>query len=68
MASELVDDNLGVNQGGNASGLLFRKFLADLSEYLNAEFGICISIEILAHLLWADDLVLMSDTKQGLQS
>ena len=68
MASESVDENLGVNQGGNASGLLFRKFLSDLSDYLLAEFGICISTEISAHLLWADDLILMSDTEHGLQA
>ena len=62
-----VLDTLGVNQGGSASGLLFRKYLSDLGEYLKKEVGICIDDEILAHLLFADDLILVSDTPGGLQ-
>jgi hypothetical protein len=58
---------MGVNQGGAASGLLFRKYMIDLSDYLHEEFGIVIGDTIVAHLLWADDLVLMSDTPHGLQ-
>ena len=41
--------------------------MADLGNYLNSECGIVISDEILVHLLWADNLVIFSDTKQGLQ-
>ena len=40
-------------------GILFRKYMADLSHYLH--------LEIIAHMLWADDLVLFSDTPKGLQ-
>ena len=58
---------MGVNQGGVASGFLFRKYMADLKRYLDYEVGVCISSEILAHLLWADDLILFSDTPNGLQ-
>ena len=29
-----IANHVGVNQGGNVSGLLFRKYMADLSEYL----------------------------------
>ena len=65
--SSSILDELGVNQGGNASGLLFRKYLADLGDYLKKEVGICIDNEILAHILFADDLVLISETAEGLQ-
>ena len=60
-------DIMGVNQGGVASGLLFRKYMADLNALLNTEFGVCIGEMIIAHILWADDLILMSDTPEGLQ-
>ena len=60
-------DIMGVNQGGVASGLLFRKYMADLDMFLNTEFGVCIGEMIIAHILWADDLILMSDTPEGLQ-
>ena len=33
--SDSIDSLLGVNQGGSASGILFRKFLADLSKYID---------------------------------
>ena len=65
--SSKVISKLGVNQGGVASGLLFRKYLADLDSYLSTEHGVCIGKEIVAHLLWADDLILFSDTFHGLQ-
>ena len=58
---------MGVNQGGNASGFLFRKYMADLSDYLKSEFGVTIGSTILAHILWADDLILLSDTLGGIQ-
>ena len=35
--------------------------------YLSTEHGVCIGNEIVAHLLWADDLILFSDTFHGLQ-
>ena len=48
---------------------VFRKFLADLIDYLKTECGIVVSSDtILLHLLWADDLILVSDTPQGLQT
>ena len=46
---------------------LFRTYLADLGEYLTKHVGFCISDTIVAHLLWVDDLVLISDSEQGLQ-
>ena len=60
-------DIMGVNQGGVASSLLFRKCMADLNAFLNTEFGLCNGEMIIAHILWADDLILMSDTLEGMQ-
>ena len=65
--SSRVLSTLGVNQGGVASGLLFRKYMADLESYLSVEHGICTTNEIIAYLLLADDLILFSDTFRGLQ-
>ena len=65
--SFLINDVMGVNQGGVASGLLFRKYMADLGNYLKSECGVCIGDIIIMHLLWADDLILISDTALGLQ-
>ena len=42
----------GVNQGGVASGNLFRKYLKDLDMYLKREAGVSIGEIIMAHLLW----------------
>ena len=66
--SPSIQNRTGVNQGGISSGLMFRKYLADLGEYLNNQHVIVISDEILVHLLWADDLILFSDTCEGMQN
>ena len=59
--SDSILQQMGVNQGGNASPTIFREYLADLSDYLPKHTGVCISdAEILVHLLWADDLILVS--------
>ena len=63
----IIENIMGVNQGGNGSGLFFRKYMADLSNYLKSEFGVTISSTILAHILWADDLILLSDTLNGIR-
>ena len=65
--SFLIENVMGVNQGGVASGLLFRKYLADLGNYLESEFGVCIGDIIIMHILWADDLILISDSVLGIQ-
>ena len=65
--SPIIRNILGVNQGGNASGFLFRKYMADISDYLKTHFGIVIGNTILAHLLFADDLLLISDTVDGIK-
>ena len=60
--SFLIRNLVGVKQGGVASGFLFRRYLSDLDRYLNTHFGICASDMIVAHILPADDLVLMADS------
>ena len=49
LLSSMVFSELGVNQGGVVSGLLFRKYMADLESYLSTEHGICINNEIIVH-------------------
>ena len=58
LVSPPIPNYIGVNQGGNASGLMFRKYLADLREYLSNAVGVCIGDVVIAHLLWTDDLIL----------
>ena len=55
-----------VNEGGVAIGILFRRYLKDWDIYLKREAGICIGETIEAHLLWADSLILFSNTEKGL--
>ena len=38
--SSSFENNMGVNQGGVLSGLLFRKYLCDLGNYLKREVGV----------------------------
>ena len=54
--SDIIWENVGVNQGGNASPILFRSYLSDIKDYLDEYTGICTSNEIILHMLWADDL------------
>ena len=61
MQSPPILDQLGVNQGVNASPTLFGTYLADLGEYLTKHVGFAFQI---AHILWTDDLVLISDSEQ----
>ena len=65
--SSLMENIRGVNQGGVLSPFLFRKYLADMKSCFDLENGIKIDEVILAHLLWADDLILFSGTAEGLQ-
>ena len=65
--SDPIHEYVGVNQGGNTSLTLFRRYLRDLKDYLDEYTGICISNEILLHMLWADDLVMVSCTPKHAQ-
>ena len=59
--SETVKENIGVNQGAITSPFLFKQYLADLKNYLDEYTGVCIGEEILVHILWADDLYMVSE-------
>ena len=59
---------LHVNQGGIVSGLLFRKYFNELDHHQQKDIGVSISEIIIAHLLWADDLIFFSNSDQGIQN
>ena len=68
-ASESIHQVVGVNQGGNASPIIFRKYMSDMRDYLDENTGVVLSHdEILLHLLWADDLILTSTSIRDAQS
>ena len=64
---DTFDNLLGVLQGGVSSPQLFKIFLEDLVHYLDKSCGININSETICHLLLADDLALISETRSGLQ-
>ena len=41
--SDPINEHTGVNQGGNVSPILFRRYLHDLKDYLDKHTGSCIS-------------------------
>ena len=65
---EMFENMYGVLQGGVLSPNLFNSFLEDLPAYLNIEKGVSIGGIHIAYLLYADDLVLMSESPTGLQN
>lgn len=64
---ETFENLCGVLQGGVSSPQLFKIFIEDLVNYLDKSCGIQINTETICHLLLADDLVLISETRSGLQ-
>ena len=65
--SEIFDNLKGVLQGGVISPTLFKTFLDDLDEYLDKSRGIKVSDPSICHMLFADDLILVSETAFCLQ-
>ena len=65
---EFTVDALNIQTLGVVSGVLFRIYMAHLEFYLSVGHAICNTNEIIAHLLWADDLILFSYTFCGLQN
>ena len=62
-----IDSTYGVLQGGIISPKLFNLYLADVGDYLNQTHGIAIDDVTFTHLLYADDLVLLSESASGMQ-
>ena len=62
-----VDSIFGVLQGGILSPKLFNEFMSDLPKYLDSKDGIEINSTDFTHLLYADDIVLISGSAAGLQ-
>ena len=64
-----IFENLrGVLQGGVLSPTLFKIFLSDIKDYLDQNKGVTVGDIIICYILFADDLVLVSETHSGLQS
>ncbi len=66
--SNTFQDKFGVNQGGVTSPYLFKSFLKDLADELDDSCGVVIDNKILKHLLWADDLFLVSTSADNMQT
>ena len=65
--SDRILDKLGVNHGSLTSGLLNRKYMADLGTYLETNDGVCLGERVICHLLWVDVLLLFSNSFHGIQ-
>ena len=63
-------NNVGLKQGDRLSPTLFNIFLNDIGEQLNNEntYPLKLGQHNLNHLLFADDLLLISETSSGLQN
>ena len=65
--SEILKSKFGVLQGGMLSPKLFTEFLQDISKSFDQGQGIPVDTFIIVYLLFADALVLFSDSANGLQ-
>ena len=64
--SEFFESNIGIKQGEPLSPLLFLFFINDVHEFLDANRNDSIDIFTIFLLLFADDMVLISKSPQGL--
>ena len=65
--SDTFENLYGVLQGGVISPTLFNVFLEDLPDYLDLTCGVSMNNIAITYLLHADDLILISETPEGLQ-
>ena len=63
-----LDSQYGVLQGGMLSPRMFTEYLTDLGEYLDENNGVKMGNKTINYLLYADDMILCSETKNGLQN
>ena len=62
--------NIGVRQGCILSPTLFNIFISQFAEILNDEYAQSLQLDdhtLLSNIMWADDVVLLSKSKLGLQ-
>ena len=65
--SDILKSEYGVLQGGMLSPKLFTEFLQDISATFVQDQGIPVDTLLMVYLLFADDLVLFSESAEGLQ-
>ena len=65
---EIFENMYGVLQGGVLSPNLFKLFLEDITDSLDTGKGVHIGGMKIPYLLYADDLVFMSESPSGLQN
>ena len=65
---EIFENIYGVLQGGVLSPNLFNLFIENIADYLNIDKGVYIGGREIPYLLYADDLVLLSESLTGLQN
>ena len=65
--SDILKSEYGVLQGGMLSPKLFTEFLQDISATFDQDQGIPVDTLLMVYLLFADDLVLFSESAEGLQ-
>ena len=63
-----IDSTHGVLQGGIVSPKLFNLYLSNVGDYLDQKCGVTVDGTTFTHLLYADDLVLISETENGMQT
>ncbi len=66
-SSEWFDTNCGVKQGDTFSPTIFGIFINDIVDVESVNIGINIDGINVCILLYADDIVLLSETEEGLQ-
>ena len=65
--SDILKSEFGVLQGGMLSPKLSTNFLRDISASFDQDQGIAVDTLLMVYLVFADDLVLFSESDEGLQ-